>query len=147
MMSWMIKRRTRAIRGMEAYGRKSRTIAPILMFAWAVVGTLVSSAMSADPTCDCPPTRPVQPHVRAGCPRSIGWWAQPSNNNHYGGYYVGGSAQLHGATRCPNEGVWGWDYLGALFTKRVWLGWQHGHTHHEGEPAYQTEGPKIISHE
>ena len=133
--------------GMEATGARNPTGTLIVIAVLAVLGADVSPAHSADPSRACPPARPVHPHVRAGCPQSIAWWAQPSNTAHYRGYYEGGSTQFHGETRCPHEGVWGWDYLGALFEKHTWLGWRHGAEHHEGEPAYKTDGPKVISHE
>jgi hypothetical protein len=114
-----------------------------------VLGAVAVRAHAADLGCDCRPTRraDVHPHVRAGCPQSIAWWAQPSNSAHYGGYYVGGGALCHGDGRCADEGTWGWDYLGALFTKHVRLGWSHGRLYQGGAGAYETDGPKVLHHE
>lgn len=137
-MSWMT---TREVHGV----RRTRSIVSALL----IFGALSASADAIEPGCDCPPPRraDVHPHVRAGCPQSIAWWAQPSNSQHYGGYYVGGGALCHGEGRCADEGTWGWDYLGVLFTKHVRLGWSHGRLYQGGAGAYETDGPKVLHHE
>ena len=60
------------------------------------------------------------------------------NTPNYCGYYVGGGAALHGQPRYPNEGTWGWDYVG-LFPKRVALDWWHGAHPQGGGGAYATD--------
>ena len=142
-MSWMTKCSARMLGKLRNNSGSSMIIA----MAWLVACPAEPLTFAAEPQCACPSACLVHPHVRAGCPRSIAWWAQPSNTAQYGGYYVGGSTQIHGDTRCPNEGVWGWDSMGLLFNKHVWLGWAHGPRHYAGEPAYKTDGPHVISHE
>ncbi len=77
-------------------------------------------------------------HVRAGCPQVVSPHARPSDTPGYWGYYAGGGAAMHGQPRCPNEGTWGWDYVG-LFRKRVILDWWHGAHAQGGGGAYATD--------
>lgn len=83
---------------------------------------------------------------RAGWPQHVRRWAHPTDNGHYGGYYVGGGAAWHGHDRFPHEGTWGWDYLRLVFYKRVALGWWHGRRHQGGTGAYATDGPRLLHH-
>lgn len=69
--------------------------------------------------------------------------ALASNNKHYGGYWVGGGAPCKGDDPFVEEGTFGWDYLGLVFTKRVALGWFHGRRYQGGTGAYKTDGPKL----
>ena len=81
---------------------------------------------------------------RAGHPRHVHRWALPSNSCRDGGYYVGGSLPVRGEGRyAQQEGTWGWDYAGLLFTKRIALNWSHGKRYQGGIGAYKTEGPKL----
>ena len=57
-------------------------------------------------------------HCRAGFAQSIRPHALPSRTRYYGGYYVGGGAPLFGEGRLPDEGTFGWDFLGVV-PKRV----------------------------
>jgi hypothetical protein len=79
------------------------------------------------------PAPPLQP---------VAWWAVPSNNPHYIGYYAGGGAPLRRSEpRGPDDGTWGWDYRGWLISRRVTLGWWHGRRYQGGTGAYRTDGP------
>jgi hypothetical protein len=81
---------------------------------------------------------PGDGHVRAGCPQVVSPRARPSETPNYCGYYVGGGAAVRGQPRYPNEGTWGWDYVG-LLPKRVALGWWHGAHAQGGGGAYATD--------
>ncbi|MGI8977843.1 MAG: hypothetical protein ACR2FY_01315 [Pirellulaceae bacterium] len=81
--------------------------------------------------------------VRAGCPQCQRKITIPSNNRHYGGYYVGGGTPTRGAGRCDDDGTWGWDYAGILFTKRIALNWTAKGRSQGGTGAYKTDGPKL----
>ena len=81
--------------------------------------------------------------VRAGCPQCQRKITIPSNNHFYGGYYVGGGTPTRGAGRCDDDGTWGWDYAGILFTKRISLNWTAKGRSQGGTGAYKTDGPKL----
>lgn len=81
---------------------------------------------------------------RAGHPECVSRWAVSSNNNRYGGYYIGGGLPVRGEAPCLyHDGTWGWDYFGILFTKRIVLNWGHGLRHQGGSGVYKTDGPKL----
>jgi len=84
---------------------------------------------------------------RAGNPNSVSWLAKPSNTPRYWGYYVGGGAAFGGSPRMRHEGVWGWDYFGGIFNRRVSLNWWHGARRQGGRGAYKTDGPKVFHKE
>lgn len=81
--------------------------------------------------------------ARAGNPQSLRKVTIPSNTRFYGGYYVGGGTPAKGAGRCLEDGTWGWDYAGILFTKRISLNWTRNGRPQGGTGAYQTDGPKL----
>jgi len=83
---------------------------------------------------------------RAGCPMNVRRFAIPSNTRYYGGYQVGGGAALGGEGPTLEEGVFGWDYFGILFTKRIALNWSHGARYQGGTGAYRTDGPRPQRH-
>jgi len=112
----------------------------LALLAIAALGGRPAAAAECCETCASLGCR----QCRAGCPQSISHIATPTNTPHYGGYYVGGGTLKHGEGRYCNEGVWGWDYMGVLFQKRVWLGWSHGRRYQDGTGAYKTDGPHII---
>ena len=81
---------------------------------------------------------------RAGCPESLARFTIPSRTRYYGGYYVGGGTPLQGAGFCAgNDGTWGWDYPGILFTKRIALNWTKNGRYQGGTGTYKTDGPKL----
>jgi hypothetical protein len=84
---------------------------------------------------------------RAGNPQEIRPHAICSNNHHYDGWWVGGGTLFGGSAPCMHEGTWGWDYIGTLQRKQVWLKWSHGVREQGGRGAYKTDGPKVHLHE
>ncbi|MCH8922164.1 MAG: hypothetical protein IIA67_03315 [Planctomycetes bacterium] len=78
---------------------------------------------------------------RAGHSDRVAWWARPSNNHRYDGYYVGGGAAYRGDARRTHEGTWGWDYSGGWFGRRIALDWWHGRRVQGGSGAYKSDGP------
>lgn len=81
-------------------------------------------------------------HCRAGFSQSVRAHAIPSNTRHYSGYYVGGGVPWFGEGRYPDEGTFGWDYLGIVIPKRVALNWTHGRREQGLGGTYKTDGPK-----
>jgi hypothetical protein len=82
--------------------------------------------------------------ARAGFPLCISPLAEPSYDEKYNGYYVGGGVAFnHGCPpRWPKEGTFGWDYDGyGLCSHRVILGWSRGRLYQGGYGAYETETP------
>ncbi len=77
--------------------------------------------------------------VRAGCPQCQQKISIPSNNHFYGG-----GTPTRGAGRCDDDGTWGWDYAGILFTKRIALNWTAKGRSQGGTGAYKTDGPKLL---
>jgi hypothetical protein len=90
-----------------------------------------------------PPLSTHAPAMSVPSIQPIAWWAVPSNNSHYLGYYVGGGCTplLRAQPRRPDEGTWGWDYQGWLIPRRVNIGWWHGRRYQGGTGAYKTDGP------
>ena len=84
--------------------------------------------------------------ARAGYPHSVSRFAKPSYKGPYYGYYVGGSAPFFGQGKAANEGTFGWDYTGVLFTKRVFLNWRHGKSRTQKRDSYKTDGPHLKKH-
>ena len=80
-------------------------------------------------------------HARAGCSMLIRPRALPSDTRPYGGYWIGGGQAIRGY--CPNaeDGTFGWDYCGLLFTKRIDLNWSGGRKYQGGTGAYKSDGP------
>ena len=81
--------------------------------------------------------------ARAGSPQCLRKITIPSNTRFYGGYYVGGGTPTRGAGRCVDDGTWGWDYAGILFTKRIALNWTAQKRAQGGTGAYKTDGRKL----
>jgi hypothetical protein len=82
-------------------------------------------------------------YARAGNPQDVAVWAQPSDTGHYDLYPVGGGAARHGGPPGPDEGTWGWDYLGLKLPSLVDLGWYHDR-YQGGGGSYETEGPHLL---
>jgi hypothetical protein len=95
-------------------------------------------------SCQCRVDRDRAPQYT----RRVSPLAIPSNTRHYGGGYVGGGATVLGQPRHVDEGTWGWDYEGVLFSKRIWLNWFHGRRDQGGGGSYKSEGPHVkLQHE
>jgi hypothetical protein len=72
----------------------------------------------------------------------IAWWARPADSPYEWGYYVGGGLPFRGEPRYPNEGTWGWDYLGWTLHRSVRLNWSHGCRYQGGPGKYDTNLPR-----
>ena len=83
---------------------------------------------------------------RAGHPKCLAHYAQPSSDLHYAGGYLGGGTQFHGCRRFTDEGTWGRDYCDGILTHRPWLKWSHGRRFQGGSGAYKTDGPRLFGH-
>jgi hypothetical protein len=82
--------------------------------------------------------------ARAGYPTCISPHAEPSYDENYNGYYVGGGVGFnHGCPpRWPQEGTFGWDYDGyGVRSHRVMMGWSRGRLFQSGYGNYETETP------
>jgi hypothetical protein len=94
-----------------------------------------------------PPPGPPRmiPHTmeRAGCPYLISPHARPTRTPAYEGYYVGGGSTHGGDAPCPDEGTWGWDYVGNVIPRHVFNTWNHGRRYQTGYGKYQVDGPKL----
>ena len=80
-------------------------------------------------------------HARAGCSMLIRPRASPSDTRHYGGYWIGGGQAKRGHYPTSDDGTFGWDYFGLLFTKRIDLNWSGGRKQQGGTGAYKSDGP------
>jgi len=108
---------------------------PLYVLGCPLLGA--SLALTASARAD-PPT--------AGSPMPLSCLAKPSDTGRYVGSYVGGgNPWFHRADPpSPQEGTWGWDYLGGCLHRRVLLGWWHGRRYQGGVGAYRTEGPHVL---
>ena len=80
-------------------------------------------------------------------PYEIGRFAKPTYGPAYGYGWVGGGApSWRGQPRRRDEGVWGRDYVGVFYLRRVWPNWWHGARQQGGAGAYKPDGPKLIGH-
>lgn len=80
-------------------------------------------------------------------PYRVGRHARPTYGPDFGFGWVGGGApSWRGEPRRTNEGVWGRDYQGVVYLRRVWPNWWHGQRQQGGPGSYRTDGPKLIGH-
>lgn len=92
-----------------------------------------------------PPAQPVL--FTGGVPYEVGLFAKPTYTFEYGYGWVGGGAPTwRGGPRRANEGVWGRDYVGVAYLRRVWPNWWHNGRYQGGPGSYTTEGPKLLHH-
>ena len=77
---------------------------------------------------------------RSGYPFCIGRFATPSTDSFHRVGYVGGGTLFGGSCRRSNEGTFGMDYSGFLFSRKSWLKWSHGERSQGGAGRYETEG-------
>ena len=96
---------------------------------------------SPDPTSACGADR----HEQAGYPRSVAWWAIPSDACGFTMYRIGGDCPLPRLAEPPrpDEGTWGWDYVGRWWHRHVILGWWHERRPETGASTYRTDGPNL----
>jgi hypothetical protein len=102
-----------------------------------------------DPPTDAPPPPAAdspEEQARAGYPQDIRPRAKPSDTGRYAGYYVGGGSlnPRKGELPGPDEGTWGWDYVGGCFKHRVILNWWHGRRTQGGVGRYEPDGPRVL---
>ncbi|HVX12572.1 MAG TPA: hypothetical protein VHC22_15430 [Pirellulales bacterium] len=92
------------------------------------------------------PQPPAAPVVRTnGVPYPVGRFAKPTYGPDYGYGWVGGGApSRRGEPRRANEGVWGRDYSGVVYHRRVWPNWWHGQREQGGTGAYRPDGLKLL---
>jgi hypothetical protein len=80
-------------------------------------------------------------------PYRVGRHARPTYGPDYGYGWVGGGApSWRGEPRRPNEGVFGRDYQGIIYLRRVWPNWWHGQRQQGSAGSYRTDGPKFVHH-
>jgi hypothetical protein len=92
------------------------------------------------------PKEEEDPQARAGYPQNVSKCAAPSDTGSYVIYKVGGGCactKCCGDAPCREDGVWGWDYQGCWFPRRVILGWWHGRKYQGGTEGYKTDGPHL----
>jgi hypothetical protein len=82
--------------------------------------------------------------ARAGQPQQVRRLARPTYTREYNGGWVGGGAGFRGDPPRANEGVWGRDYVGLIYPRRVWPKWFHGRREQEGVGKYSSDGPHLI---
>lgn len=124
-------------------------MASIVWKATIVSGLLLGQSLLASllAGAECETCQIENGHCRAGNPQCLLRWASPSNTPCYTGCYVGGGAPCHkGEARCLHEGVWGWDYTGHLYQRKVWLSWYHGEKYQGGTGKYNPDSPHYIFH-
>ena len=91
-------------------------------------------------------TAPARATTRpSGVAYPVGRFAKPTYGPDYNYGWVGGGApSWRGQPRRANEGVWGRDYQGVVYLRRVWPNWWHGQREQGGAGAYRTDGPKLF---
>src|SRR3954447_19632443 len=109
--------------------------------AWAFILSLVvaGSVRAADP----PAPSGDHPQVRAGNAQCVAWYAVPGVSPMETGGYVGGGCLFRRGPRGPEDGTWGWDYVGkGNHPGRIFLGWC-GCGREKPGGTYKTDGPPV----
>jgi len=112
--------------------------------------SMLSQTMAVDVQTPNPPTPPptcVDCNRPVHCPPGVAWWAIPSERCGYTMYPVGGDCPIRcvGDPPRPDEGTWGWDFVGRWLPRNVILGWWHDRRPSLGESTYKTDGPNLNS--
>ena len=117
-----------------------KLVCAITAISWA---TGLAHAKPAASSRRRPPAVPIsRPN---GVPYPVGRFAKPTYGPDYGYGWVGGGApSWRGEPRRANEGVWGRDYMGVVYLRRVWPNWWHGQREQGGTGAYRPDGPKLL---
>jgi hypothetical protein len=80
---------------------------------------------------------------QAGYPPCVACYARPASCKYTGGYIGGGCLGCCGEPRCPDEGTFGWDYVGCGWKPgRVFLNWCHCNKG-PAPGTYKTDGPHV----
>jgi hypothetical protein len=131
---------------MDSHKRRRALAACALLLATCITTGVRADSRSlyAAPTC--------QEVERAGNPRKIAFWARPQNSCAYDGYFVGGGSHMvHTLERSPDQGTWGWDFVGRCCAPTVKLTWTNPPRMQAGTGAYEPDGPhcckKLHGHE
>ena len=86
-------------------------------------------------------------HERSGCPHQVAdRRAMPTYTDAYAPGYIGGGVLRRGRGPTVDEGVWGRDYVGNVYARRVFLLWSGGTQYYGGKGRYETDGPKLLHH-
>jgi hypothetical protein len=91
-----------------------------------------------------PCSGPEHTQQQAGYAQCVAWYAIPGRTAKDGAGYVGGGCLgRKGEPRRPDEGVFGWDYVGGgWYPGRVFLNWCH--CRKQPPPgSYKTDGPHV----
>lgn len=133
---------------MELSMKRLLLIGAVLVCSIALEGAAYAQPRSASASRtgrQTPPARPVT--FTGGVPYRVGLFAKPTYTFEYGYGWVGGGAPTwRGQPRRANEGVWGRDYVGVVYLRRVWPNWFHSERYQGGTGAYANEGPKLLHH-
>jgi len=93
---------------------------------------------------DPPPPSGCHTQQRAGHADCVAWWARPGVGPKQAGGYVGGGCLFRGGPRGPEDGTWGWDYVGkGKYPGRIFLGWCACGVRKPSGP-YKTDGPEVV---
>src|SRR5262245_34598318 len=101
--------------------------------------------VTVSPTWADDPVPPSGDHTacRAGYPQCIAWWAVGRSCKETGGQ-VGGGCLRRGHLAGPEDGTWGWDYVGhGWCVSRIFLGWCPECSTQPKSGPYKTEGPHV----
>jgi hypothetical protein len=106
--------------------------------------TVALTPFAARADIPAPCSGPEHTQQQAGYAQCVAWYAVPVRSPKDGTGYVGGGCQgRKGEPRRPDEGVFGWDYVGCgRYPGRVFLNWCHCHKQPPPGP-YRTDGPHV----
>jgi hypothetical protein len=110
---------------------------------WVQVMTAAAglAGFSVSRAADPPAPSGCHTHQRAGT-TGIAWYALPGLSPKETGGYVGGGCLVRGGPRGPEDGTWGWDYVGkGKHAGRIFLGWCGCRFKPAG--PYKTDGPEV----
>ena len=101
---------------------------------------LLAFGLAADPV----PPSGDHTQQRAGNPQCNALWAVPSRSAKECGGLVGGGCLRGGVGAGPNDGTWGWDYIGCGWRpNRIFLGWCADCVSQRKPGTYKTDGPNV----
>jgi hypothetical protein len=102
-------------------------------------------ALAAARAAAAPPCSTVADHSpeQAGYPPGVACYAKPGRTDKYDvGYVGGGCVGRCGEPRRPDDGTFGWDYVGCRKYGWVFLNWCHCVKQKPPGP-YRTDGPPV----
>lgn len=126
--------------------RRILFVASLIGFACACAD-LAGAKAASQPMSSRRTAAPARGARPSPIPYEVGRIAKPTYGPAYGYGWVGGGApSWRGQPRRPDEGVWGRDYVGIFYLRRVWPNWWHGAREQGGAGAYKPDGPKLFGH-